>query len=128
MNKAQHFKERVEYWFEYFGMFDFELHVKKSNSDDNLATTYHHFLQKKPFYDGRIFTITYSDKWIKDKNTKKEDIDKTAFHECLEALTYRLRDFSLNQDYVVSPREVDSEIHRLIRTLENRVFDHLPKE
>jgi hypothetical protein len=126
IQKVKYFEDRVKFWFKYFGMVDYEVSVNKKVNDNAIATCYWHNLQDKPFEDGRIFNIVYSNEWILS-DIGKDEIDMVAFHETLEAMLYRLRDFAFNQEYVVSAREIDSEIHKIIRTFENTVFEHLPK-
>ena len=66
----------------------------------------------------RVAIILYNKTWI-EKDVSYEDITKVAFHELLEIMLSKLRNFSENNELYISKREVDEEIHSIIRTLEN---------
>lgn len=72
--------------------------------------------------DHQLAGIFYSTDWIMDEDTKDEDILATAFHEIMELLLMKLRRFAENTSLVISEREIDTEIHRIIRIFENRIY------
>lgn len=116
------FKNAVEDAINFFGLYDYEFVVEKQEKKIARASYYYHNLDDEPDSDARIFTICYSECWIEDKTTTKDDIIKTAWHEVFESMFYRLLDYSLNTQYIVQPREVDSEIHKIVRIFENKIL------
>lgn len=81
-----------------------------------------------PLETPRQFTIKVNKTWIDSKSATKFEIDRTAFHETLEMVMARLRDFANNSYESVNPREVDGEIHRFIRIMENKVLPKIKQE
>jgi hypothetical protein len=71
----------------------------------------------------RQLTIGYSTSWLKKENDLTE-ISKVAYHEVLELLFSKLREMASNRLIIV---QVDDEIHKLIRLMENLYFDKLSK-
>jgi len=118
------FKKCLDEAIEFFGMYSYEFDLcvlDKEKCIKMRATANWWSLENTPNADQRIFSVCYSEEWLSKESNKKE-IRTTAFHEILECMFYRLVDFSLNQNHVVSEREVDSEVHKIIRTFENKVF------
>lgn len=81
-----------------------------------------HSLETYPDGDPRQIDIIYNKEWLFDKDTNKKDIRKVAYHEILESMFSKLRDFGVNTDLTISSREVDSEIHKFIRIFENKIL------
>jgi hypothetical protein len=124
--KIKFFKEEVNYWIDYFGFYDWELDFEEETDENNrasLATG----SNNKEFDSDRIATIFYEKGWLKEENNKKQ-IAKISFHEVIELMLSKLRDFSINRSTYISEREVDDEIHRIVKIMENKVFDKLYKE
>ncbi len=71
----------------------------------------------------RIANFYYEKEWIENNKLTKDEIQRVAFHEVLELLLANLRVFSVEHKEKISSREVDTEIHRIIRKLENKVFN-----
>jgi hypothetical protein len=74
---------------------------------------------------GRMAEIDLSMKWIERSNPSKSSIEETAYHECLEVLLMPIRDM-LEMYY--SKDVVDTEIHKIIRRIENAHFVEIDKQ
>ena len=125
----KYFKKRMNHWIVFLGFHDAQVIIELSNDNPgNRATTHWHGLNNMPLDSPRQFTVRVNRQWLKSESATKFEIDRTAFHEVLEMLLARLRDFSNNTYEVVNPREVDGEIHRFIRIMENRVLPKLKEK
>jgi hypothetical protein len=74
----------------------------------------------------RQTTICYNKEWLLLENDLNE-ISKTAYHETLELLLSKLRLIATDRSIYYSAVQVDDEIHRIIRLLENIYFDKIKK-
>jgi hypothetical protein len=68
--------------------------------------------------------LCINDEWLYHPETSLFEIERTAFHECCEILFYKLVWFARNPELYKSDREIITELHSIIRTLENNI---LPK-
>lgn len=121
IEKIKYFESEVKRFYDFFGLHFWDLSIKQYETDKYEASCW-----TNPFYEqgvgcGFRATITYGKKWIESDITK-DDISKTCFHEILELLLTRMRDFANQKEIYVSSREVDDEIHRIINTLENKIY------
>jgi len=110
-NKIQYFKDCTHEWIKYFGLFEWEVHFDIETNEGVRATCY---------YDaqGRIATMCYQNKWIKEVKTK-EEINRVTFHETAELFLYFVYDpikKHSNHD------EAQEAVHRVIRFLENKIL------
>ena len=69
-----------------------------------------------------LATFCYSENWIEDKKTTEKEIKQTCFHEVFELILAGLRTFSEDRETYISEREINIEVHRIIRKMENIVF------
>lgn len=121
-SKIKFFKQEVKRYIDLFGLYDWELYFDKEKSPDCRASC---IVDSNPQGEAsRIVTICYDEDWLKEENDLKQ-ISKTAYHEVNELLLSKLREFSTNREIYVSHREVDDEVHRIIRIFENRIFDKI---
>lgn len=120
--KIKVFKAAVSDAINFFGLHNFRFYVFEQDQPLARASNYYHDIESSPDTDGRQFSIAYSKHWIGSKDTNREDLVRTAWHEVFECYFYRLRDYSLNTSYVVPKRDVDAEIHRVVRMFENRIL------
>ncbi len=115
-----HFKYFVmscKKWIKYFGLHRFEVFFEHENVQDSRACVRHKTV-------GKIATISLSVDWPGYKIISNEELDKVAFHEILELLLSRLS--SMCRGYVAYHESaVDEEIHVIIRTLENTLFEKI---
>lgn len=116
----QYFEKCVQEAIDFLGLHSFRFVITSQKKPGTKASNYYHSISDT---DGspRVFTICYSEPWINEV-TSLEEIRITAFHEVFESMFYRLRDFSLNTTEEVLPREVDDQIHSIVRTFENRIL------
>jgi hypothetical protein len=116
------FKKYVNKYINFFGMFDWEINFAICHEKNADASCAYYRLDEAGEGCGQTVTFRYSLDWI-DSNVEEDEIERTAFHEVLELLLSKLRDFSSYKDVHISDREVDNEIHRVIRIFENKVFN-----
>lgn len=117
----EYFKERVNhYFFNVFHLYDFELEIVEEEGDESYrARTYWY-----PVEDGAgSITIAYAKEWINEKDLKLDEIDKIAFHEVVEALLSELN--QLIRSRFVSRKDIPNAIHRVVRRLENTIFNYI---
>lgn len=119
--KSKLFEDYIKKYMDYFGMVDYQINFDSVDDTGCRAKCQWHYMS-----GSQMFTFCWSTNWLKDKKTDEKDIKRTAFHEVLEAMFSKLRDYSENIDKVVTEREIDCEIHRVIRTMENKIL-HLIK-
>ena len=122
MNKVKLFKDSIKKYIDYFGLWEWEYHIKESEIPNYRARTSYYDIEENPEGSGYIVTFFYNVAWLKDKETNKEEIDKVAFHEVLELLFCKLRDWSENNNFHITKYQVDEEVHRIIRRLENKIW------
>ena len=118
----KYFKKQVSKAVDLFGLYSYQFTIISQDSTDARASNYYHSLEQRSRSDPRSYTIAYTVRWLEDEHTTKEDIKRTAYHEVLETMFSNLREYSNNIDYLVTSREVDSEIHKIVRTFENLIL------
>jgi len=119
---VKYFEKKVNhYFFKVFKLYDYELAIDSQKDPDSRASAYWY----KKRNGAQIITICWSKEWINDIPTKKE-VDKVAFHECAEALLSELD--QLIKDRYIQKVEIQAAIHRVIRRLENSIFEKLKDE
>ncbi len=111
------FKKEVNRFLEFHGLVDYEIYFEKEEDITNRASC----SVQSP---NRIATFRYEENWLKETNDLN-DISKTCYHEVLELLFSKLRDFAVNREITVTQREVDDEVHKIIRILENKYFEKI---
>jgi len=124
-NNIKYFKDEVNRFIDYFGLYDWRVYIEEQTDKDSLASCHWHELRYRENDDhnggGQTATIYYSKHWVENKKTTKEQLSRTAFHEVLEIMLCKLRDYAVNTKYLVTEMEIDNEIHRLIRIFENKL-------
>jgi len=123
--RAKYFRKQFNKGIELLGMSDYHINFYRFTGGGNRAQCEWHGINHRG--DPRQITISYSTKWLGSDDTTKKEIRTAAYHEVMEALLCKLRDFSSNTELAISPREVDGEVHKIIRIFENRILPHLPK-
>ena len=118
----KHFKKSVNEAIEFFGLYSYSFTIMEQMKPEARASNYYHSISDDPDSSARLFTICYSLHWINDEDTTLDEIRNTAFHEVFETMFYRLRDYSLANKLTISEREVDDQIHKIIRTFENKIL------
>lgn len=112
------FKAECEKWLDYFGLKNWQVRYMQSKID-NRAEVHFNCV-------GGVATIILGHAWNeKSKNfVDNESIKKCAFHEVCELLFGRLNDMA-GQRWGLAVEDVEEEIHRIIRILENTTFKDL---
>ena len=108
------FKAECEKWIKCFGLLGWRFYYQHADIEGN-QLAYCCFPDEP---EDRVFTLgftvnlgaTYCD----------TDLKRSAFHEVMEALLYRIR--YLAHVRYIQPEEINEEIHNLIRILENVVY------
>ena len=107
------FKDEAEFWKHYLGLLDWEIYYEHSFIGEGRA---------KCLGDpqARIVTIVLTTEWH-CSHILEQEIRKSAFHEICEVLLYPLRQMIESNQYIADS-DIDSQIHQIIRRLENTLF------
>ena len=113
------FKKECDYWIKEFGLTNWCVryyHRKDSKQEVHAWCNFE--------FSGRAVDITLNAEVDDDYKLNPEFETKlSAFHEVCEVLLFPLR--YLAEARFLTDNEIDPEIHNIIRTLENAVFDKL---
>ena len=110
------FREECWKWIDIFGLKGYDYRFEHSDEDpDALAWI-------EVFPTGRILRVVLTQTWDK-KDYSRDHVRKSAFHEICHALLFKVHNMAENRAFNQS--EFDGEIHEVIRTLENILFDNL---
>ena len=108
---------------EYFGIYDWGIYFEEDKTTKKYrAYIQIEYLNSNIESNGQIVEVCYAKFWIENEEVKEEEIKEVAFHEVLELILNRLRNYGSNTSLVISEREIDSEVHRIIRIFENRIY------
>ena len=120
--KISYFEKRVNYYFfDFFKLQHFELHIFRKDDDDSRGSSGWHAWDVGA---GQV-SIFYNKEWIADKETLNNEIDKVAFHEVCECLLSELNE--LIRTRFIEENIIAHAIHRVIRTLEGTVYPLIKK-
>ncbi len=108
------FKKECEKWIKIFGLknWDIEFYHADSLKDSRASTTY--------AVIDRSISIYLNIDW-KNDTISNDNIRKSAFHEVSEVLMCKLR--NLAEYRYTTFHEIDEEVHAIIRTLENVLWE-----
>ena len=111
------FKQEVLVWLDFFGMKGWQVHFLHKKTDARARIIFNCV--------GRIATFVLSADWSELEGIQftDHDIRKCAFHEVCELFLGRLNDMA-TQRFNLDELDVEEEIHQIIRTLENVIFEH----
>jgi hypothetical protein len=126
-SKIKFFKDASNWFISYFGLYDWEVNFRKDENPNNRASCTTNRISNNEVSTARMSTLSYEENWLKQEDNLKE-IAKACFHEVMELNFSKLKNFAYLKDTHISEREIDDEIHRIIKLFENRVFDKLYKE
>jgi len=104
------FKKECEYWIEYFGLSDWQIHFDHCEVKDGRASCWADII-------GKLCTIELSTEW--NASPVKWEIKKVAFHEICELLINQL---GVLAKWGHSIDIVNEQLHYVIRRLENTIF------
>ena len=111
------FQDSIKKYIDYFGLIDYELFFDEQHNIENQASVY----WRSNSGDQNV-TVTHTVEWLKNSETKDNEIIKCAFHEVMEILLSHLSDFGTDRERNITEREIITEVHRIIRVMENKVF------
>jgi hypothetical protein len=124
-NKTENFdffKEQVEHYYEFFKLHRWKLEIKLSEEDSDS----HAYIEYDDLETGQYCaTLTANLYWLMDEN----DLDKirlVAFHEILELLLAEL--VRVAESRYISELMIPNSIHSIVRTLENTIYELIPKK
>jgi hypothetical protein len=105
------FQDEFQYWVNMYGLKGWELHFSfdKETGEDARAQIFRD-------HDARITIVMLATKWQGCEPTEY-NIRKCAFHEASELLLSKIND--LTRSRCVTDKQIEEEIHNLIRVLEN---------
>lgn len=110
--KFEYFKSRCKYWLNYFGIKNWKVEYFIDNSKEN-DLAYVEYI-----YNNRLVIVYFcSINWDKNHPPTNNNLNRIAFHEVCEILYIPARYLAENR--FLKKGEIDTEIHNLIRTLEN---------
>ncbi|MCP4648796.1 MAG: hypothetical protein GY853_01770 [PVC group bacterium] len=123
--KEKFFESETKRFIEYFGLKNWEIEICRTESDDSRASCI-----ARESFDGslsdRLALIQYDKEWI-NSEIPYEEISRSAFHEVMEILLMVLRNYNKYRDKHLSYGTIDSEVHNIIRTLENTIYEDFLK-
>lgn len=114
------FKAECRRWLDYFGLKGWDVffeHDNPENGESCFASCFYRLL-------GRNATFFLSKDWGHNEVTEQQ-VRRSAFHEVCELLLSRMK--VLARSRFINEDEIEEEIHNLIRTFENTVFEGGPE-
>lgn len=108
------FKKECQKWIEIYGLKDWKIHFFHENWDDS------HYANIKMDLDGRIASINLESAW--EEPVSNFQLKQIAFHEVSHLFFGRLEIIAKQKTTFNS--EIDEEIHAIIRTLENTLYEY----
>ena len=109
------FKEEFTYWIREYGLIGWEFHFvfDEKTSEDARAQIFRD-------HDARITVVMLATKWQGSMPTEY-NIRKCGFHEATELLLSKINDLVRSRS--VTDRQIEEEVHNLIRILENTQWE-----
>ena len=111
----KYFKERVDHWVDYFGLYNWDVNVHKDEDEYDGELAYATFN-----VDNKRADIYLSMDWGGTEMTRNE-LNKTAFHEVIEVMLAEIRHIAGRRD--IRFEEIDGAIHSIIRILTATIFE-----
>ena len=119
--KIKLFRSECQRFIEFFGLHEWQIQYKQHDLSDNArAMCSTSGIMSNVEGDGQQATLSYDIEWIRESDA--DEISICAFHEVMELMFMKLRDYSTNNQFIVTWREVDDEFHRIIRRFENKIY------
>ena len=113
--KINFFKKEVKKFIELHGLVSYDVYIAETHNEECEACC------DLPD-SNRKLAIRYNTTWLKEENNLK-NISLTAYHEVLELFFISIREMASERHLFFSNVQVDNEIHKLIRTMENVYFN-----
>ena len=116
--KRKYFEKRVSHYFgNVFKISHLQLEMGyDENDDDNRAYTIYNNLSSG---DCQV-VISPCKKWLQEKDLTLFEIDRTAFHEVLEAMFAEIS--NIMESRFIQKDMIPNAMHRVIRNFENNIF------
>jgi hypothetical protein len=114
------FKERVYFYQKELGLHSYWVDILPQMKEGTQASTYDGDTDMQR--SNRRVTIAYSLDFMHEKDTTLVEVDKSAFHEVCEVM---LLDLRRHAEKSCSEVIIDKEVHKVIRTLENVLWEKL---
>lgn len=111
------FQKEALKWLDFFGLKGWDVHFSHRKLNGDRARIIFNGV-------GRVATIFLNTHWTEEDGIlfTDKDIRKSAFHEVCELLLGRLNQMA-SQRFNLDALDIEEEIHQIIRTLENVVFE-----
>jgi len=111
----EYFKRHCRWWFDYFGINEFEFVYDHKKLNNALATT-------SINYEDKILFIGFGSEFTDSdyQRMSRKEMARMALHEVSEAMLFELRTMSC---YVFSDSHVSEKVHEIIHRLENTLFE-----
>ena len=107
------FKAECRKWVKYFGLIDWDIYYYHDESDDDCRGSC------TAENCGKLASVRLGVVW--DYKPKRSELKRVAFHEVCEVLTAPLSIMAYSR--YVTPGEIESATHYIIRVLENTIFE-----
>jgi hypothetical protein len=124
--KIKFLKSEFQRFIKYFNLLDYEYFYDEYESDNFRCAVSWYSYDHSDNPGAKTIEFKWSKNWIESKIDKYE-LSKVAFHEAMEILLLPLRELASCRNIIVTNREIELENHRIIRTLENTIFEKLKK-
>lgn len=109
------FKTECRKWVNILGLMGWEIfYSHKPVKESSRANASYHVM-------GRIATLNLEPVWKDSDVSSDDEIRRIAFHEVCEVLMARIA--IIGKDRYISESEIDEEVHNVIRTLENVLWE-----
>ena len=111
------FKKEALRWLDFFGLKGWQVHFLHKKKNSVRASVIFNCV-------GRVATFVLNTHWSEQDGIRftDHDVRRCAFHEVCELLLGRLNDMA-SQRFNLDELDVEEEIHQIIRTLENVIFE-----
>jgi len=112
------FKNECKKWIDYFGLKNWQFYYRHTKVEEGRA-------QANFDCVNGIATLTLSTYWneLSSDFLNDKTVRRVAFHEVCEVMFGRINDM-VGQRYGLIEEDITEEIHRLIRILENTMFEN----
>jgi len=117
--KIAYFTSECQRFIDFFGLHEWQIYFGEHEDSSARSMCFTSGITDNVYGDGMMTELSYNKDWL--NSAGKNEISVCAFHEIMELLLSKLRDYSTNDSFIVSQREVDDEVHRIIRRFENKI-------
>ena len=122
---VDYYKSRIEKYLEYFNLKNWDYEIFASVDEKNFGLCCASIIDKLVVFEISIPILEEITKNLKSDNVYNDvisKIDKVAFHEVMELMLFKIRQFGLENANEYRENEMNEEIHSIIRTLENTIY------